>query len=45
MRFCCNILRNLRVIGIAMTFSKNNFSFELDLYFTRYMHVNIKNKM
>ena len=33
------------MIGIVMTFLENKFSFKLDLYFTRYMHANTKNKM
>ena len=33
------------MIGIAMTFLGNKFSFKLDLYFMRYMHANTKNKM
>ena len=45
MRFCCIVLRNLRVIGIAMTFLGKKFSFKLDLYFMRYMHINTKNEM
>ena len=43
MRFCCNVLRNSRVIGIAMTL-KNKLSFKLDLYFMKFMHPNIKMK-
>ena len=43
MRFCYDNLRNLGVIGIAMTL-RNIFSFKLNLYFIRYMHVNTKNK-
>ena len=44
MRFCCNVLRNLGVIGIAMTFLENKFSSKLDLYFMKYMHANIRNE-
>ena len=45
MRFCCNDLENSRMIGVVVKFLKNKFSFKLDLYFVRYMHANIKNKM
>ena len=44
MRFCCNVLRNLGVIGIAMIFVGNKLSFKLNLYFMRYMHANTTNK-
>ena len=44
MRFCCNVLRNSKVIGIAMTFMKNKFSFKLNLYFMKHMHTNTKNR-
>ena len=42
MRFCCNVLKNLGMIGIAMTFLGYKFSFKLDVYFMRYMHANTK---
>ena len=45
MRICCDVLRNSRVTSIAMTFLGNKFSFNLDLYFMRYVHANTKNKM
>ena len=43
MRFCWNVLRNLGVIGIAMTLG-NKFSFKLDLYYMGHMHANTKNE-
>ena len=43
MRFCCNVLKNLGIIGIAMTLG-NKFSFKLNLYFMRYIHTNTKYK-
>ena len=44
-RFYCNVTSNLEMIGIAMTFLENNFSFISNLYFMRYMHANTKNKI
>ena len=44
MRFYFNVLRNFRVIGIALNLLGNKFSFKLDLYFMRCMHVITKNE-
>ena len=45
MMFCCNVLKNSAVIGIAMAFIGNKFSFKLNLQFMKYMHANTTNKI
>ena len=45
MRFCCNVLKDFIVIGIAMNFLGNKFSFKLIIYFMKGTNANIKNKM
>ena len=44
MGFCCNVLQNLGMVFIDVTFLGNKFSFTLDLYFMRYMYANRKNE-